>query len=168
MSRKSIVAWITGITVGSFVLNLAIANYYLSRKSSSSNNPSQSNQQRRGAIATTGQISPSVPKDTCGDPYDSSASAWYPVFLDGANVNIVRNTLCRDAKDATRKETGRQSVQVASFTNYERAWNYARQINASVGQPTIIAKESPVNISPISAPSPSFRSIEPPAGLNIR
>jgi hypothetical protein len=143
MNKKIIVVYLTAIAIGSFVLNLAIANIFLSRKSPSSNNSQQPNQQKVKAIDTTGENSSSVPKDTCGEPYDSSASAWYPVFLDNANVNIVRNTLCRDAKDVVRKDTGIQSVQVASFTSYGRAWDYAKLINGSVGQPTIVAKSSP-------------------------
>jgi len=147
MNKKTIVVCLTAIAVGSFVLNLAIANIFLSRKSPSPNNSQQPNQQKIKAVGTTGENSPSVPKDTCGEPYDPSASAWYPVFLDDKNVNMVRNTLCRDAKNVTRKDTGIKSVQVASFTSYGRAWDYAKLINGSVGQPTIVAN--------VAKPSPA-------------
>lgn len=151
MNKKTVVVSVTAIAIGSFVLNLVVANFFLSKKSLSDNNLQQSNKPKIGAVASTGQKSPSVPKDTCGDSYNSSASAWYPVFLDGANVDSVKNNLCRDATKVTRKDTGKLSVQVASFTSYERAWNYAKLINASVGQPTIVAEvasgAAPSNIS---------------------
>jgi hypothetical protein len=152
MNKKSIVVCIAAIAGCSFVLNLAIANIFLSSKSSSSVSQ-QLTQEKLKAIGATAPVSPSVPKDTCGDPYDSSASAWYPVFLDDANVSTVKNTLCRDAKDVTRKDTEKKSVQVASFTNYDRALAYAKLVHAAVGQPTVVANASPVSTT-ISTPNP--------------
>jgi hypothetical protein len=94
MNKESIVLSIVAMAGGSFLLNLAIASIILPSRLSSSE--PQGLKQRESESRAINDPS-SVPKDTCGNPYDPSVSAWYPVFLDGANVDDVRNNLCRDA-----------------------------------------------------------------------
>ena len=138
MNKKSIVLSIVAVASGSFLLNLAIAGIILPGKLSSPSEP-QGLKQKQFESRAINDL-PSVPKDTCGDPYDPSASAWYPVFLDGANVDAIRSNLCQDATKLIRKDTGKLSVQVASFTSREKALAYAKFVNGSVGEPIIVAK----------------------------
>lgn len=77
----------------------------------------------------------SFPHKTCGDPFKSSGT-YYPVFIDGGNVSKIRATLCKDAFAVVRANTGVNSVQLASFTSYERASSFAKQVGATVGQPS--------------------------------
>jgi hypothetical protein len=164
MNKKIIAVSISAVAGVSFVLNLAAASFFLSGKPSTSK-PQPLSQEKVEAIAPIATVSPTVPKDTCGDSYDPAALAWYPVFLDSGNVKTVQSTLCLDAQDITRKDTGKRSVQVASFTNYDRALAYAKSIHATVGQPTIIAKASPVFTTPLTpplSPTPPSREIANP------
>lgn len=90
-------------------------------------------------------------REACGDAYDPEATTWYPVFIDDGDLNQIRETLCRDAQLITRKDSGKKSVQIASFTTYERAAQFASEIGGEVGEPNILklpvhskSKESPV------------------------
>lgn len=76
-----------------------------------------------------------VASPTCGDPPDSAALAWYPVFLDGADLEEVRNKHCKDAIAVKRSETGNPSIQVASFSSYDRAERFANKVQGVVGSP---------------------------------
>ena len=77
----------------------------------------------------------SFPRTTCGDSYKSSGT-YYPVFIDGGNVRKIRATLCKDAFATVRANTGVNSVQLASFTSYEQALSFAKQVGGTVGQPS--------------------------------
>lgn len=76
----------------------------------------------------------SFPQRSCGDPYKSNGTYW-PVFIDGGNLNRIRSNFCNDAFAITRSQ-GIRSVQLASFTSYERASSFARQVGGTVGEAT--------------------------------
>jgi len=86
----------------------------------------------------------SFPRATCGDPYQGDG-AYFPVFIDGEDVSKIRANLCRDAFATARENTGIKSIQVASFTSYQRALNFANQIKGTVGQPTFYVNGRAVN-----------------------
>jgi hypothetical protein len=84
------------------------------------------------------------PKGACGDPapYTLGRHELYPVFVDYSpeNLRYVNNNLCRDAFK-TRREDGRLSIQVASFTTISNAQKFANFLqeqvgNSEVGNPT--------------------------------
>ncbi|MBD1847612.1 hypothetical protein H6F89_30280 [Cyanobacteria bacterium FACHB-63] len=72
-------------------------------------------------------------KETCGDPPDASAT-WYAVFIDSGNLNEVHRRFCKDAIAATRQDSGKASIQVASFTDRSRAEAFARTVNGDVSR----------------------------------
>ncbi|PPS40248.1 hypothetical protein B1A85_20890 [Chroococcidiopsis sp. TS-821] len=76
----------------------------------------------------------SFPRKSCGDPFQSQGTYW-PVFIDGGNLRQIRTHLCNDAFSIVR-ERGIKSVQVASFTSYERALSFAQQVGGTVGAAT--------------------------------
>ncbi|MBD1858595.1 MULTISPECIES: hypothetical protein [Leptolyngbya] len=67
-------------------------------------------------------------KETCGDPPDASAT-WYAVFIDGGNLNEVHRRFCKDAIAVNRQDSGKASIQVASFSDRARAEAFARSVN---------------------------------------
>ena len=84
---------------------------------------------------------------TCGDP-SGSGQDWYPVFIDGGNLSDVRQKYCQDAIPKTRDD-GTPSVQVASFTDRQRAENFAGRVGGAVGSPYQIGtKPTPSSESP--------------------
>jgi serine/threonine protein kinase, bacterial len=68
---------------------------------------------------------------TCGDP-PNSGQTWYPVFLDNVDVAQVRQDFCQDAIEKKR-ENGTPTVQVASFSDSQRAADFAQKVNGEVG-----------------------------------
>jgi len=89
----------------------------------------------------------SLPQTTCGDTPTGGDSTWYPVFIDGANLDIVRTNYCSDAVATKRKSTGVDTVQLASFTSRERALALAQAVGGEVGEPTITQADSASNES---------------------
>jgi hypothetical protein len=90
------------------------------------------------------QFSPQFPQKTCGDPATGNPNTvWYPVWIDDKSVDEVSSTYCRDAQfRPSREKTGRPSVQVASFTNLQRAEEFARQVGGEVGEPHTLDSSS--------------------------
>ncbi|MUL35263.1 hypothetical protein [Gloeocapsopsis dulcis] len=76
----------------------------------------------------------SFPRKSCGDSFQRQGTYW-PVFIDGGNLSNIRTNLCNDAFSIIR-ERGIRSVQLASFTSYERASSFAKQVGGTVGQAT--------------------------------
>lgn len=64
-------------------------------------------------------------RDTCGDPA-ASGSTWYAV-VGNANLSDAKNY----CGDAFRRKDG--YVQIASFSSYDRAENFANQLNNATG-----------------------------------
>jgi di/tripeptidase len=72
-------------------------------------------------------------KETCGDPPDVSAT-WYAVFIDGGNLNEIHRRFCKDAIAVNRQDSGKASIQVASFTDRARAEAFAKSVNGEVSR----------------------------------
>jgi hypothetical protein len=97
------------------------------------NTPSSSSKPK--PTSATASRNRSFPRATCGDPFQSSGTYW-PVFIDGGSVSKIRTNLCKDAFTTVRANTGVKSVQLGSFTSYDRASAFAKQVGGTVGQAT--------------------------------
>jgi hypothetical protein len=91
------------------------------------------------------------PQSACGDPLPTNANRFpvdlYPVFVNDSSgaLSTVKANFCRDAFVTTRKDSGIQSVQVASFSSQQRAAQFAQFMqqkvgSGEVGTPTRISK----------------------------
>ncbi len=80
------------------------------------------------------------PQSSCGDPSDVG-DTWYPVFIDGADIEKVKEQYCADAIEYTREKTGQATVQIASFTDRQQAQVFAKAVNGEVGEPYIVDDE---------------------------
>jgi len=97
------------------------------------------------------------PQSSCGDKPRRGNDTWYPVFIDGADLESIRANYCADAVATTRKDTGVETIQLASLTSYERALELAQAVNGDVGEPTIAqansndepSQQASVEVSPI-------------------
>jgi hypothetical protein len=78
-----------------------------------------------------------TPQGTCGDQKADVAMNWYPVFIDGGDLEQIRSQYCSDAYTTTRQLTGRTTVQVASFSSYDRAKAFADRVGGEVGEPRL-------------------------------
>lgn len=92
------------------------------------------------------------PQYECGDPLPTNPNAYpinlYPVFIDFSdrNLQIARSQYCQDAIEKPRKDSGKLSVQVASFVDSERANAFrdflsVRVGTVEVGAPTVITRD---------------------------
>jgi hypothetical protein len=79
------------------------------------------------------------PQSACGDPLPTNANRFpvdlYPVFVNDSSgaLNTVKANFCQDAFVTTRKDSGIQSVQVASFISQERATQFSQLMQQKVG-----------------------------------
>lgn len=89
------------------------------------------------------------PQYSCGDPKPSNANDYplnfYPVQVSYSEDNLAKATsyFCRDAFPKFSKDTGKKVVQISSFTNQEKAREFAAFINSrfsevEVGLPTTV------------------------------
>ena len=99
------------------------------------------------------------PQISCGNPSDVG-DTWYPVVIDGADIEKVKEQYCADAIEYTREKTGQLTVQVASFTDRQQAQVFADAVNGEVGEPYIVNDEdaltsaqSEPEVEPLAAPS---------------
>lgn len=74
------------------------------------------------------------PKESCGDKSTDSNNTWYPVFINGENLDEVRQKYCKDAINVTR-QTGEKAIQVASFISDTNAQRFALLVGGEVGEP---------------------------------
>jgi hypothetical protein len=84
----------------------------------------------------------SFPQASCGDKLTGGGDTWYPVFIDGSNIGEIRTKYCADAVATKRKDTGVETVQLASFTSRERALEFAKAVGGDVGEPTMAQANS--------------------------
>ncbi|MEZ2232557.1 MAG: hypothetical protein ACBR23_00690 [Microcoleus sp.] len=83
------------------------------------------------------------PKASCGDPLPTNPNDYpvdfYPVYLPDseANLQLARSRFCQDALFKQRKDTGSIVVQVASFSNYQRAIEFRDFLNSETSGSTI-------------------------------
>jgi serine/threonine protein kinase, bacterial len=105
---------------------------------------------------------PDTAEDTCGDV--SGSGDWYPVFINNADVRQVRRKYCRDAIAKTR-DNGTPAVQVASFTDQQRAVDFADRVGGEVGEPYKVASSKPSSNpdeTPPKAETPPKKNDPPP------
>jgi serine/threonine-protein kinase len=110
----------------------------------------------------------SFPLDSCGDQLPKEDSAYpvsfYPVFISYSDINLsnVKSKYCRDSFKKYREKTSREEIQVASFTNQERANQFKQFIfeelgSGEVGELTIVEakrKDAP-NDNPTARSGPN-------------
>lgn len=72
------------------------------------------------------------PQATCGEEASTPSANWYPVFIDGAELTAIRSQYCGNAVSEVRSKTGAPTVQVASFTSYEKAKKFAAAVGGEV------------------------------------
>jgi uncharacterized protein YgiM (DUF1202 family) len=72
------------------------------------------------------------PQATCGEEASTPSENWYPVFIDGAELTAIRSQYCGNAISEVRSKTGVPTVQVASFTSYEKAKKFAAAVGGEV------------------------------------
>ena len=77
------------------------------------------------------------PKASCGGKPTGGNDTWYPVFVDGGNLETIRRNFCADAVATVRKDTKAPTVQLASFTTSKEAMEFAAAVGGDVGQPTL-------------------------------
>ncbi|WP_414586422.1 NACHT domain-containing protein [Scytonema sp. PCC 10023] len=76
------------------------------------------------------------PQASCGDKSADPDTAFFPVFIDDRTVEEVRSKYCADAYSVSnRQKTGKPSVQVASFSDRQKAEAFAREVGGEVGEP---------------------------------
>ena len=100
--------------------------------------------QSKNPTTSTSQAS-FTPKATCGDKPTGRNDTWYPVFIDRGDLQTIRRNFCADATSTVRKDSKVESVQLASFTNRDRAIEFAKAVGGNVGEPTYpdVASSSP-------------------------
>ena len=75
------------------------------------------------------------PQASCGDPSAKPGSA-FPVFIDNQPIEEIRKKYCADAYSVSnRQKTGKPSVQVASFSDRQKAEAFAKEVSGGVGEP---------------------------------
>jgi chemotaxis protein histidine kinase CheA len=106
------------------------------------------------------------PQESCGDESTNTNNTWYPVFINGSNLDEIRQKYCRDAIKTTRK-TGESAIQVAIFILDSKAQRFAKAVGGEVGEPKrdedLVSEQRPSKLS-ISIASPSNSNVvEQPA-----
>ncbi len=87
-----------------------------------------------GTESSLGELGKEFPKETCGDSAFPDAQ-WFPVFVDNGDLESIRAEWCSDAIAKTRQDTGAPTVQLASFTDSQRARDLANLVGGEVGEP---------------------------------
>jgi hypothetical protein len=77
------------------------------------------------------------PQSSCGDKSTGGDDSWYPVFVNGGDLEDIRGKFCSDAVAVTRKNTGVKAVLLASFTSRVKAVEFAQAVSGEVGEPTV-------------------------------
>jgi hypothetical protein len=145
------------------IMGAAVSSCSTSRSQAPQPSPSSATTQ---VVATPQSSQPTEPQSqfqfpqkTCGDrPSAQGQDTWYPVFINGGNLENVRSAYCADAIAAVRKTTGVKAVQVGSFTNKTKAEAFARAIGGEVGESTApvppIAQATPQTASKTAGSNP--------------
>lgn len=94
------------------------------------------------------------PQTNCGEAASQPSGTWYVVFKDGANPDEVRREYCRDAIGTVRDGSGVPTVQVASFTDYDKALRFAAAVGGEVEATTYDNQST----SATATPTPSTTS----------
>jgi hypothetical protein len=75
------------------------------------------------------------PQPSCGDPATLESKIWYPVFVDNGNLEQIQQQYCQDALSTVRANTHVPTIQVASFTDRDKAVRFAQVVGGEVGEP---------------------------------
>ena len=112
---------------------------------SEGSNPSLSLEEPNSSVNNSVKASPQIVDDkeqsiftnsSCGDKVSEANNTWYPVFINGGNLEQIRTQYCADAVSTVRQGTKIKTVQVASFNNYQKALKFALSVNGEVGEAT--------------------------------
>lgn len=87
------------------------------------------------------------PQSSCGDKSTGGDDSWYPVFVNGGDLEDIRGKFCSDAVAVTRKNTGVKAVLLASFTSRVKAVEFAQAVSGEVGEPTVSESNSSDELS---------------------
>jgi hypothetical protein len=110
----------------------------------------QSGQNKIRNDGSTSQNPPPVarfmPRPTCGDDNPAGIQNFYPVFVNKTDQNTldyIKQNYCGDAFVRTRISSGRRVIQVVSFLDKDKAYDFAKTLlrdstinSAEVGEPT--------------------------------
>ncbi len=87
------------------------------------------------------------PRSSCGDRNYSGLQKFYPVYVNRTDINTlnyIKRNYCRDAFITVRKQSGKKSIQVVSFSDRRKAFTFAQILlndsgvkSAEVGEPTL-------------------------------
>ena len=87
------------------------------------------------------------PRSRCGDTNYSGLQNFYPVYVnrtDTTTLKYLKQNYCRDAYISIRKNSGKRSIQVASFSDRAKAFAFARIMlddpkvkSGEVGEPNL-------------------------------
>jgi hypothetical protein len=119
---------------------------------------SQSNQQSRTRTTqapktTQPQSNPAqnylgwnFPRPECGDSNPPGLQNFYPVFVnrtDSSTLQYIKSNYCGDAYLMTRTSVNRKAIQVASFRDKDKAFEFSR----------IMLRDSRINSAEVGSPS---------------
>jgi uncharacterized protein YgiM (DUF1202 family) len=116
------------------------------------------------------------PQATCGEEASTPSANWYPVFIDGAELSAIRSQYCGNAVSEVRSKTGAPTVQVASFTSYEKAKRFATAVGGEVdvvgsaprAKPESTQARSPIQQELATGKTATLASAETGSPINIR
>jgi hypothetical protein len=103
------------------------------------------------------------PMGSCGDSSTGGRDTWYPVFVDFTEKQLsdIKSKYCRDAIAHFRKEIGKQSIQVASFTSNAKAEELAGLLKTEFGSGEVGKPSYPVALDqPTTTPITSTKRID--------
>jgi uncharacterized protein YgiM (DUF1202 family) len=113
----------------------------------------------------------SLPQARCGEEASTPSTNWYPVFIDGAELKAIRSQYCGNAVSEVRSKTGAPTVQVASFTSYEKAKKFAEAVGGEVevvGSAPGSSETASTRQDSTTGKSATLASAEPGSPINIR
>ncbi len=116
------------------------------------------------------------PQATCGEEASTPSENWYPVFIDGAELSAIRSQYCGNAISEVRSKTGVPTIQVASFTSYEKAKKFAAAVGGEVdvvgslpgAKPGSSQANSPTQPELTTGKTATLASAETGSPINIR
>jgi uncharacterized protein YgiM (DUF1202 family) len=111
------------------------------------------------------------PQANCGEEATTPSANWYPVYLDNADLSEVRSRYCGNAVNAVRAKTGTPTVQLASFTSYEKAQKFAEAVGGTVdpvSDSTAAAGSTTASRQDLSSKTGVLTAAETGAQINIR
>jgi uncharacterized protein YgiM (DUF1202 family) len=113
----------------------------------------------------------SFPQARCGEEASTPSTNWYPVFIDGAELKAIRSQYCGNAVSEVRSKTGAPTVQVASFTSYEKAKKFAEAVGGEVevvGSAPGSSEAASTRQDSTTGKTATLASAEPGSPINIR